>query len=99
MFDPMLAAVARERELDRMREVSDLLGRMHGAFSARRSETASHAEALELFEHLEIASLGLLVRLPERSGDESTANVARQCLAEDEAMAATINRNWPTCSA
>lgn len=47
MFDPMLAAVAKARDSDpKMAEVSDLLGRMHGAFSAHRQNTAENAELL-----------------------------------------------------
>jgi len=47
-----------------------------------------------VFEHYEIASLKLLEQLAERHGDDETLGLARSCLAEDEAMAATINRNW-----
>jgi len=139
MFDPMLAAVDREQRSPRMADVSDLLRRMHGVFSAHREETAAHVKALEsrlrsldrqtsrgrvlgmsagagararigaiggqnhganardafIFEHLEIASLALLEQLALRAGDEETAAAARDCLGQDEAMAATINRNWP----
>lgn len=48
MFDPMLASVAKARDSDlKMAEVADLLGRMHGAFSAHRQVTAENAELLE----------------------------------------------------
>lgn len=47
-----------------------------------------------VFEHLEIAQASLLERLAERAGDEATAALAREIRTEDEAMAATINRNW-----
>ncbi|MGI8800686.1 MAG: DUF892 family protein [Solirubrobacteraceae bacterium] len=47
MFDPMLAAVAAERSAPRMRDVGDLLERMHRVFSAHRQETAAHVEVLE----------------------------------------------------
>ncbi len=47
-----------------------------------------------VFEHLEIASLKLLEQLAERAGDPGTLAVVRVCLADDEEMAATINRNW-----
>lgn len=46
MFDPMLTAVAAERDGARMAEVTDLLGRMHGVFSAHRAQTADHAGQL-----------------------------------------------------
>ena len=138
MFDPMLAAVAAERDGDEMGDVSDLLARMHGNFSEHREVTANHAgklaarlEALGagpsrartttvsagaaaraglgklrgqnygaaardafVFEHLEIATLRLLEELAERSGDSETAEIARRCRADDESMAATIDRNW-----
>ena len=47
MFDPMLAAVAAERDGDDMPEVVDLLTRMHRAFSAHRMQTAEHVSILE----------------------------------------------------
>lgn len=47
MFDPMFAAVASERAGDGMVEVSDLLAKMHGAFSAHREPTAEHVSILE----------------------------------------------------
>lgn len=54
----------------------------------------SNARNAFVFEHLEIASLKLLEQLGERAGDRETADLAGHCLAHDEAMAATINRNW-----
>lgn len=48
MFDPMLERVAAERDDPSTgSEVVELLGRMHGAFSGHRSETATHVELLE----------------------------------------------------
>ena len=138
MFDPMLAAVAAERDGDAMAEVADLLGRMHGVFSAHRDVTARHAGSLAerlaqlgsrpargklagmsagatararlgglrgqdyganardafVFEHLEIPALHLLEQVAERAQDALTAQLARACRADDEEMAATINRNW-----
>jgi len=138
MFDPMLAAVAAERDGDAMAEVADLLGRMHGVFGAHRDATAAHAARLAerlaqlgsrparrklagmsagatararlgglggqdhganardafVFEHLEIAALHLLEQVAERAQDALTAQLARDCRADDEAMAATIDRNW-----
>jgi ferritin-like metal-binding protein YciE len=47
MFDPMLREVAAERDdPETGDEVRDLLGRMHGAFSGHRAETARHVELL-----------------------------------------------------
>lgn len=138
MFDPMLAAVAAERDGGEMIEVSDLLAKMHRAFSAHRDQTAGHVSMLEsrlralgstparrrvfgvsagaaararlgaiggqnhganardafVFEHLEIAVLALLEQLAIRCGDETTAEVARECKAHDEGMAVTIDGNW-----
>nr|MBA3328770.1 DUF892 family protein [Solirubrobacterales bacterium] len=47
-----------------------------------------------VFEHLEIANLHLLEQIAERVDDRETAQLARACRADDEEMAATINRNW-----
>ncbi|CAN5522466.1 hypothetical protein BH10ACT11_BH10ACT11_13650 [soil metagenome] len=47
-----------------------------------------------VFEHFEMASLKLLEQLAIRAGDEPAAELARACCADDENMAATINRNW-----
>lgn len=47
-----------------------------------------------VFEHLEIATLHLLEQVAERARDPQTAELARSCRAEDEEMAAAINRNW-----
>ncbi len=138
MFDPMLAAVAAERDGGEMDEVTDLLAKMHRAFSAHRDQTAADVSMLEsrlralgssparrrvlgvstgaaararlgaiggqnhganardafVFEHLEIALLALLEQLAIRCGDETTAEVARESKAHDEAMAVTIDGNW-----
>ena len=138
MFDPMLAAVAAERDGDAVTEVTDLLAKMHRAFTAHRMQTAEHVSILGarlralgstpargqvlgvsagaaarahlgaiggqnhganardafVFEHLEIALLALLEQLADRTGDAATVDAARQCKAQDEAMAATINGNW-----
>jgi len=45
-------------------------------------------------EHLEIAAYQLLERVAVVAGDESTAEVARQNRAEEEAMARFIEDHW-----
>jgi ferritin-like metal-binding protein YciE len=45
-------------------------------------------------EHMEIASYELLSRIAERAGDEATAAAAREIIAEEREMAATIEANW-----
>ena len=139
MFDPMLIEVLNERDdPSTPAEISELLGRMHGAFSNHREQSAEHVRLLSerlgelgaspakrragafalgartwvranriggqnhganarnafVFEHYEIASSRLLEQLGERIGDQRTVEVARLCLADDQEMAATIDRNW-----
>lgn len=139
MFDPMLRRVAAERDSPHSPdEVVELLGKMHGAFTGHREETATHALELSarieglgagiskgrmgaltagarawisigslggtnhganarnafVFEHFEIASLRLLAELAKRAEDEPTVELVERCIADDEEMAATINRNW-----
>ncbi|MGI8713013.1 MAG: DUF892 family protein [Solirubrobacteraceae bacterium] len=55
----MLAAVAAERDGDQMTEVSDLLAKMHRAFTAHREQTAEHVAILD-------ARLRALGRTPAR---------------------------------
>jgi ferritin-like metal-binding protein YciE len=45
-------------------------------------------------EHLEIASYELLRRVAKRAGDEETARVADEILAEERSMAEFIASNW-----
>jgi ferritin-like metal-binding protein YciE len=45
-------------------------------------------------EHLEIASYELLRRVAQKAGDEETAQVARQIIEEEKAMAKLIADNW-----
>jgi ferritin-like metal-binding protein YciE len=45
-------------------------------------------------EHMEIASYELLRRIADRAGDEETAKVATEIIAEEKAMADVISENW-----
>jgi ferritin-like metal-binding protein YciE len=45
-------------------------------------------------EHMEIASYELLKRIAEKAGDEQTARVADEIIAQEKAMADTIAENW-----
>ncbi len=47
-------------------------------------------------EHLEIASYELLCRVAEKAGDEETAKVAQEIIAEEKQMADVIAENWDT---
>jgi ferritin-like metal-binding protein YciE len=47
-------------------------------------------------EHLEIASYELLRRVAEKAGDEETARVAQDIIAEEQKMADLIADNWDT---
>ena len=45
-------------------------------------------------EHMEIASYELLRRIAEKAGDEETARIAGEIIAEEKDMANTIAENW-----
>src|SRR5437868_10980394 len=45
-------------------------------------------------EHMEIASYELLRRIAEKAGDEETARIAAEIIAEEKEMAKTIAANW-----
>src|SRR5262245_64756519 len=45
-------------------------------------------------EHMEIASYELLKRVAQKAGDEQTAEIADEIIAEEEAMAHLIEENW-----
>ena len=47
-------------------------------------------------EHLEIASYELLRRIAQKAGDERTAQIAQEILAEEQAMASFIEQHWDT---
>jgi ferritin-like metal-binding protein YciE len=45
-------------------------------------------------EHMEIASYELLRRIALKAGDEQTAQIAEEIIAEEKAMADLIADNW-----
>jgi ferritin-like metal-binding protein YciE len=47
-------------------------------------------------EHMEIAAYELLARIADRAADAETAAAAREIIADEREMAATIEANWDT---
>ena len=45
-------------------------------------------------EHMEIANYELLRRIAEKAGDDETARIAAEIIAEEKEMAKTIAANW-----
>jgi ferritin-like metal-binding protein YciE len=63
--------------------------------AVRTLKTARNARDAYTTEHFEIACYRLLEGIASRLGDEETAEVARQNLAEEEAMARRLDDRWP----
>ncbi len=85
------ASASRPREigLGLVATLRGQLGRVGG-----QNHGAAARDAF-VFEHLEIVSWELLEHLAERAGDQETADLARDCRADDDEMAALIRRNFP----
>jgi ferritin-like metal-binding protein YciE len=62
--------------------------------AVRSLKTARNARDAYTTEHFEIACYRLLEGIAERLGDEETAAVARQNLAEEEAMVRRLDELW-----
>jgi ferritin-like metal-binding protein YciE len=79
-----------------VREVGGILGAlMKMPLDMVRPEKAGrNARDAYATEHMEIASYELLARVAEKAGDEETAAAAREIIAEEREMAATIEANW-----
>jgi ferritin-like metal-binding protein YciE len=79
-----------------VREVGGILGAlMKMPLDMVRPEKAGrNARDGYATEHMEIAAYELLSRIAEQAGDEETATAAREIIAEEREMAATIEANW-----
>ena len=60
----------------------------------RGEKTGRNARDAYATEHLEIASYELLRRIAQKAGDEQTAQVAQDIIAEERAMAALLEQSW-----
>jgi ferritin-like metal-binding protein YciE len=87
---------AHGRTQSLVREAGGILGAlMKSVIDLTRSEKAARGfRDVYATEHLEIAAYQLLERVAARSGDEETAEVARENRADSDRMAAWIEDNW-----
>jgi UDP-glucose 4-epimerase len=66
-----------------------------GAFFGGQPDTEAKLVGFAFaFEHLEIAAYELLRRVAERAGDEETATMAAEILAEERATAKLLGESW-----
>jgi ferritin-like metal-binding protein YciE len=65
-----------------------------GFFGAQPDTTAKLAGFAFAFEHLEIAAYELLSRVATKAGDEETAQMAQQILAEERTAAERVASTW-----
>ena len=80
----------------RARQVAGALGARakSAADMARRDKAGRSGRDGFVAEQTEVAAYELLERIAHKSGDEQTADVARQNRTEDEAMAGRIAKAW-----
>jgi ferritin-like metal-binding protein YciE len=95
-----------ERQRDRLAERLRNLGRkakhqtrpkdrLTSVLVGLRGERPFHDTAVRLgAEAMEVAVYEMLVRLADRAGDEETAALAREHLAQEQAMAERIDDDW-----
>ena len=62
----------------------------------RAEKSGRNARDAFATEHLEIASYELLRRIAQKAGDEETAQIAQEIIAEEQAMANVVAENWDT---
>ena len=60
----------------------------------RGEKTGRNARDAYATEHLEIASYELLRRIAQKAGDEQTARIAEEIIADERAMAALLELSW-----
>jgi ferritin-like metal-binding protein YciE len=79
-----------------VREAGGILGAMMKSVLdlTRGEKSARGARDAYATEHMEIATYELLERIALRSGDEQTAQVARENRADEEQMAAWLADHW-----
>ena len=79
-----------------VREAGGMLGvLMKGVLDVARGEKAGrNARDAYVTEHVEIAAYELLERIATRAGDDETARVARENLADERAMAGKLEQYW-----
>lgn len=79
-----------------VRDTGALLGSVFKGLldQVRPEKPSKNARDGYVTEHLEIAAYELLERLAVRAGDEATAEVARQNLLDERAMADKLANTW-----
>jgi ferritin-like metal-binding protein YciE len=89
---------ARGTKPSRLKDAALRLGALNlgGFFGVQPDTTAKLAGFAYAFENLEIAAYELLRRVARRAGDEETARLAEEILAEERATAHDLVTSWET---